>query len=165
MVHLEYREVDVKELKELEKLTTEIWHEYFASIISVEQIDYMVDKFQSEWSMREQIEKDNYTYFYVICENEKAGYIGLSRQKDYLFLSKFYIKKEFRHRGIGTQTFEFIKDFAGKNNYNIIHLTVNKYNQPAIDAYKKWGFKVTDAVVTDIGDGFVRDDYLMDYGL
>ena len=50
-----------------------------------------------------------------------------------------------------------------ENCYNKIRLTVNKYNQYTIDAYNKWGFKTVDSVVTDIGNGFVMDDYIMEY--
>jgi ribosomal protein S18 acetylase RimI-like enzyme len=40
-------------------------------------------------------------------------------------------------------------------------LAVNKMNRGAIDAYLKHGFRIADAVVKDIGDGFVMDDYIM----
>lgn len=43
-----------------------------------------------------------------------------------------------------------------------IQLTVNKHNINSINAYKKWGFKTIDSVVTDIGSGFVMDDYIME---
>ena len=36
-----------EQVQTLAKLASEIWHEYFVSIISKEQIDYMVEKFQS----------------------------------------------------------------------------------------------------------------------
>ena len=80
-----------------------------------------------------------------------------------MFLSKLYIKKEFRHNGLGTKAFDFIKDYAIKNNFNKIQLTVNKYNENTINAYIKWGFKTIDSVVTDIGNNFVMDDYIMEY--
>ena len=40
-------------------------------------------------------------------------------------------------------------------------LAVNKHNANAIAAYRRWGFEVERALVTDIGAGFVMDDYLM----
>ncbi len=160
--------IDVKpvtNIRELAQLTSEIWHEYWVEILSPEQINYMVEKFQSEEAITKQIAEENYTYFYIEQDNNIAGYIGLSKKENYLFLSKLYIKKDFRHQGIGTQVFEFIKDFALKNNYQRIILTVNKYNSNTIKAYNKWGFKEIDSVVTDIGNGFVMDDYIMEYSL
>lgn len=155
----------VTNIKDLAQLTSEIWHEYWVEILSPEQINYMVEKFQSEEAITKQIAEENYTYFYIEKNNKIAGYIGLSKKEDYLFLSKLYIKKDFRHQGIGTQVFEFIKEFALKNNYKKIILTVNKYNTNTIKAYYKWGFKEIDSVVTDIGNGFVMDDYIMEYSL
>jgi hypothetical protein len=35
-------------------------------------------------------------------------------------------------------------------------------NRGAINAYKRWGFRITDEVVADIGEGFVMDDYRME---
>ena len=40
-------------------------------------------------------------------------------------------------------------------------LNVNKHNTQAIRAYEKHGFAIRDAVVVDIGGGFVMDDYVM----
>jgi ribosomal protein S18 acetylase RimI-like enzyme len=40
-------------------------------------------------------------------------------------------------------------------------LAVNKNNRDAIAAYLKHGFRVADAVVKDIGGGYVMDDYIM----
>ena len=155
--------VKADDMKRLAELTSEIWHEYWTCILSNEQIDYMVEKFQSQKALEEQIANKNYVYFYILVKNEKAGYIGMRKKSDYLFLSKLYIKKEFRHQGIGTIAFDFIKKFAGENGYQKIRLTVNKHNLHTIKAYEKWGCVTIDSVVSDIGRGFVMNDYIMEY--
>jgi len=43
-----------------------------------------------------------------------------------------------------------------------IQLTVNKGNSGSISVYEHWGFVTVDSVVTDIGCGFVMDDYVME---
>ena len=50
---------------------------------------------------------------------------------------------------------------ARSRNCNRLMLAVNKNNRSAIDAYLKHGFSIADAVVKDIGGGFVMDDYIM----
>ena len=162
---ISFVEIKLNEIKDFAILTSEIWHEYWTCILSDEQIDYMVDKFQSENAIINQINNENYTYFYIMYDNQKAGYIGLSSKQDYLFLSKLYLKKNYRHKGLGKKAFDFIKQFAENNSYNKIRLTVNKYNVNTINAYNKWGFKTIDSVVTDIGNGFVMDDYIMEYSI
>ena len=184
---IKFQKVENNQIKELADLASSIWHEYWTCLLSPEQIDYMVENFQSENAIKEQIENENYTYYFikynkslsngrglnfnannmsirnsgegVVTDNENAGYFGISDKGDYLFLSKLYIKKEYRHKGIGGQAFEEIKKLT---NGKPVRLTVNKHNTNSINAYKKWGFKTIDAVVTDIGSGFVMDDYIME---
>ncbi len=165
MITFKEIELNSEIIDEFAELTSEIWHEYWTCILSEEQINYMVEKFQSAKAVTQQIKNENYVYFYIFYNSEITGYIGMSKKIDYLFLSKLYLKKGFRHKGIGTQAFEFIKDFARKNHYKKIQLTVNKNNKNTIDAYIKWKFKTIDSVVTDIGNGFVMDDYIMEYEL
>lgn len=154
---------EITDIKTFAKFASEIWYEYWPDKISTEQTSYMVRKFQSENAVRRQIKTENYVYFYIIFKGEKAGYTGLSRKEDYLFLSKLYIKKEYRNKGIGSRAFDFIKQYAKKNGYSSIKLTVNKYNTNTIEAYKKWKFEIIESVITDIGGGFVMDDYIMEY--
>ena len=154
-----YQKVEKQNIKELASLAYAIWHEYWTCLLSLEQIDYMVENFQSEHAIKNQIENENYTYYFIVDDGKKVGYFGISDKEEYLFLSKLYIKKEYRHKGIGTKAFEKIKELA---NNKPIRLTVNKQNINSIKAYEKWGFKTIDAVVTDIGSGFVMDDYIME---
>ncbi len=157
---INFKKVEYIDIKELASLACAIWHEYWTCILSPEQIDYMVENFQSEKAMKNQVENENYTYYFITANNKNIGYFGISDKNEYLFLSKLYIKKEYRHKGIGQIAFEKIKEIA--NGQRII-LTVNKRNTNTINAYKKWGFKTIDSVVTDIGNGFVMDDYIMEY--
>ena len=158
-------EVKKEEVKELADLASEIWHEYWPSLLSEEQIDYMVDKFQSENAIVKQLATENYLYYFLIKDNVKCGYFGISRKKDYLFLSKLYIKKEYRHQGLGKIAFEKIIEIAKKLGYSSIKLTVNKNNKNTISAYLKYRLAIVDKAVTDIGNGFVMDDYIMEYSI
>ncbi len=162
-MNLSFKEADKNGLDKLADLASEIWHEFFPIILSDEQIDYMVDKFQSKNAMLNQIEHENYKYYFIIIDNEISGYFGISFKDDYLFLSKLYLKKEFRHKGFGSKAFEKIKSIAQENNYTKIVLTVNKYNSNTIKAYLKYGFKNVSSAETDIGNGFIMDDYIMEY--
>jgi len=151
------------EIRELELLAHDIWHEYWPCLLKEEQINYMLSKFQSYDSIKSQIETENYIYNIVKINNEIAGYFGVCSKPHYFFLSKLYIKKDFRGKGTGRNVFEKIKQLTVLNNQKSIILTVNKYNKTSIEAYKKWGFKIIDSAVTDIGSGFVMDDYIMEF--
>lgn len=154
-----------EEIQKLVKLASEIWNEYWTVILSQAQIDYMVDKFQSYDAIKNQIENDKYIYNIFQDSDNVIGYFGVSLKDDYLFLSKLYIKKDFRGLGCGKLAFNKIKQIAQQYNKKIIRLTVNKHNINTIKAYEKWGFNTVDDVVSDIGNGFVMDDYIMQYEL
>lgn len=160
---VEFKIVDKEHIKELAELASGIWHEYWPCLLAAEQIDYMVEKFQSENAIIEQIKNENYTYFFILKDGIKCGYFGISRKEDYLFLSKLYLKKEYRHQGIGRLAFEKVIEIAKDFGYSSIKLTVNKNNKKTIDAYLKYRLAIIDKDVTDIGNGFVMDDYIMEY--
>ena len=162
---MNFIKVEKEEIPVLAALASDIWHEYWGIILSDEQIEYMVENFQSEKAMKKQISEENYSYCFINDNEENIGYFGISPKDGYMFLSKLYIKKEFRGQGTGRKAFEEIKRLSAEQGFNKIRLTVNKYNSNTIKAYDRWGFKTIDAVVTDIGHGFVMDDYIMEYSL
>ena len=43
-----------------------------------------------------------------------------------------------------------------------IWLTASKKNESSIAAYGHLGFRITDSICTDIGNGFVMDDYVFE---
>ena len=103
-----------------------------------------------------------YEYYYCLVDGKKAGFIGLEYEKDALFLSKLYLAKEYRGRGLASKMFAFIEKQAIDNGYRKIYLTCNKYNRHSLDVYAKKGFEIVESVVTDIGSGFVMDDYVLE---
>lgn len=154
------------ELRRIAELANEIWHECFVGIISSGQIDYMVDKFQSLGAMTEQIENQNYSYFAVRDNGELCGYIGVkSEDDDRFFLSKLYLHKNYRGKGISSLMLAKVFDEARKTNKKRVYLTVNKHNDRAVAVYKKIGFTTVDMTVTDIGNNYVMDDFIMEYKL
>ena len=145
-------------------LAEEIWREHFTSIIGKDQVDYMLEKFQSEQALCEQIKK-GFLYYLIKTNNRHVGYFGLLQTGDSLQLSKFYIRSCERGKGLGRRAMTFIESLAVEKGATMITLTVNKYNSDTIAVYKKLGFQVTESMVQDIGNGFVMDDYRMEKGI
>ncbi len=159
---IEFIKTDSEEkIKELENLAQEIWNEHYIKILSQEQIDYMLENFQSEKALKEQIQ-NGYEYYIIYKDREIAGYIGFCPDDGYLFLSKIYLKAKMRGKGLGRAGIEFAEKYAINHGFNRIRLTVNKYNMTSVYVYNNLGFKKIDEAVTDIGNGFVMDDYIME---
>lgn len=148
------------QIQALAALANDIWHEFFPSILSEGQINYMVEKFQSAPAMREQIAVGGYRYYFVMHDGETIGYIGIQPEDELLFLSKLYLKKEYRGHGYGRQMIEFVVQQARELGKSGVYLTVNRFNDGSINVYHATGFKLARTQVTDIGSGYVMDDYV-----
>lgn len=142
------------------KLASIVWHEHYIPIIGKAQVEYMVAKFQTSEAMQQQA-NEGYQYYIIKYNNENVGYLSIKNSNDDLFLSKIYLLKEFRGKQIGKAAFNFIEEKAKEYQCKTISLTVNKNNKDAIKTYEKTGFKNVEALVMDIGNGFVMDDYRM----
>ncbi len=147
----------------LANLGDKIWREHYIDINSIDCIEYMLKKFQSTEAITEQIEHENYEYYFIMSDDKRAGYIAIQPRQDELFLSKLYIDMPYRGYSLGRKAFEFIKQKAVEKGLPAIVLTVNKKNYDTIDIYKHLGFRIKESVVTDIGGGYVMDDYIMEY--
>lgn len=153
-------DVQIRQVADLAKI---IWNEHFTPIIGKEQVDYMVDKFQSYPALKEQL-TDGYEYYQIFDGDEFCGYTGIHPGEDgRLFLSKLYIKKECRGRHLATQAFTFLKDLCKERHYPAIWLTCNKHNDNSMAVYRHLGFETIDTQEADIGGGFIMDDYIMEY--
>ena len=146
-------------------LASTIWNEYYVPIIGQDQVDYMVKSFQSCDAIKTQIDEEDYEYYLIEHLTKPSGYISIKLMGDDLFLSKFYISKERRGTGLGKEGLKFVIKRAKELGAHAITLTVNKYNSNSIKAYDRMGFKNTGSIVSDIGAGFVMDDFTMRYEL
>ena len=150
----------LEQCKDLKALATRISLEHFSPITGEGQVYYMMDKFLSPEVVMREI-GENYEFAFVLYNGARAGYYSVAFEGEALFLSKLYVKKSFRGLGLGRAMFEKIVEKALAAGCKYIYLTVNKHNDSSIAIYKKWGFDVHEEVQTDIGGGYVMDDYIM----
>lgn len=152
--------------KQLARLADEIWHEYWPAIIGQAQTDYMVNRFQSLEAIKRDMECARYEYWLIRLRDsgELVGYTGGHEEPETnrYFISKIYLRKEHRGKGFARETIIHYEALAAKRGLFALYLTVNKHNVQGIRAYRGLGFLTIDAVETDIGDGFVMDDYIME---
>ncbi len=148
------------------QLAAQIWNECYPPLIGQPQVDYMVANLQSPAAIRTQLDA-GYRYYLVQHEGAVAGYAATLREalEQALFLSKIYISRSLRGKGIGSDVIRQMIALARQLELRLIWLTVNKNNRDAIAAYERLGFKIVDSVVIDIGAGFVMDDFRMEYRL
>ncbi|MDY3195381.1 MAG: GNAT family N-acetyltransferase [Paracholeplasma sp.] len=152
-----YKLVETKEdIRRISKMASSIWKETYQPILKENQISYMLEKFLSVKSIKEQINQ-GYQY-YLLKEEKTAGFASILNREEDLFLSKLYVYEAQRSKGVGKKFIDYLKSLEKP-----IVLTVNKQNQKAIEFYQKEGFLIIEELVTDIGNNFVMDDYVMRY--
>ncbi|OMF19725.1 GNAT family N-acetyltransferase [Paenibacillus sp. FSL H8-0548] len=151
----------VEEIAEVARLAAEIWREYYVSIITIEQIEYMIGKYQTIPAIKDQINHQGYEYYFIQHDGSAVGYMSVRQEEEKLFLSKFYIGKEHRGRSYASQASVFLEQLCKDRNLSHIWLTVNRYNESSIAVYEKKGFKIVREQRADIGNGFVMDDFIM----
>ena len=157
--------VKVKTLDEIQQVTSlahEIWTSHYVPIIGQEQVDYMLEMFQSTSAISAQI-ANGYDYYLVLDNEQVAGYFALvpSTRDSSLLLSKIYIRSAFRGQGLGKEVVAFAEQQCLDHGFKTMWLTVNKHNVTSIAFYIGLGFTIETAIVNNIGKGFVMDDYKM----
>lgn len=152
-----------EDIKVTADLAHKIWNHHYVPIIGQDQVDYMLDKIQSEKAITDQIDSD-YEYYLLYDQIIAIGYLGLrpNLPKGKLMISKIYVDHTIRGKGYGYQLLEFTKKLSTERNITTIWLTVNRYNTNTINWYKKRGFKITEEKQFDIGKGYIMDDYVLE---
>jgi diamine N-acetyltransferase len=160
---LAFSRATLPDIEQLQSLAREIWTTCYPGILSDNQIEYMLGRMYSAKNIGEEITSG--TIWEIIrFDNEPIGFLALTCTKNkYIKLDKLYLKSSSHGKGFGQESLNYVKGLAKKNDFPYVYLTVNKQNTKAIKAYEKAGFVRTEAVVTDIGGGFVMDDYIYTY--
>lgn len=154
-------QVKKDDITSLSKFATEIVREHFDPIVGKEQNDYMLRKFQTAEAITEQI-ASGYRYYWVKYDGHKAGFVAFFPKDEKMYLSKFYVHKDFRGKHISHTMMDFVEDETRKQNLHAIFLNVSRHNDAVISIYKHLGFSVLRTENNDIGNGFYMDDYVLE---
>lgn len=139
---------------------SDVFIDYYTALIGKAQASYMADKFLSTNAINKLIEDG--AIFKIVLDNfEPVGFTEYIKEEDKVFLSKLYVRKDKRNKGIGRFMLDDCIEYTKANNLDKIYLTVNKGNTKTIAKYEHIGFKQIDSVITDIGNNYVMDDYIM----
>ena len=147
------------DIKEIADLANVIWQQHYPNIISQQQIDYMLHLIYSPESLKEQMEKKRHQFILIKVNAVSQGFISVHTENNREWvLNKFYINQQEASKGIGSKTFELLKEIIRPTK---ITLTVNRQNFKSINFYFKQGFKIECVADFDIGKGYVMNDFVM----
>ncbi|MCE3075562.1 GNAT family N-acetyltransferase [Chryseobacterium gwangjuense] len=150
----------------IQELARRSWENAYAEILSGEQMEYMLSTMYSYDEIAGHLQNLNYQYYLIQDENNNAydGFIGYENnyEEKTTKLHRIYLVPESKGKGVGKQALLFLNKSVAEFGDKRIILNVNKYNS-ARNFYESQGYKVYDEGVFDIGNGFVMDDFLMEY--
>jgi ribosomal protein S18 acetylase RimI-like enzyme len=154
----------INDFKTIREIAYKSWPSAYGSILSKEQIDYMLGLFYSEKTLLKNLNEKGHRFLLV---NEGEVCLGFaSYEHNYLNekctrLHKIYILPEAQGKGVGKLLINAVEDLAKENQSVVVSLNVNKFNK-AISFYKKIGFEVVSEEEILLEHGYKMEDYKME---
>jgi GNAT superfamily N-acetyltransferase len=151
------------DLPAIAELAGVIWRACYPGVISHEQIDYMLTRMYALETMRDEIRLQGNRYELLLVDGKPAGFAsyGPTSESGVMKLHKLYLMPALHGRGLGSRLLQHCEREVRMAGAHRLILSVNKRNTQAVAVYKRNGFVIAESVVTDIGAGFVMDDYIM----
>ena len=159
-----FKTINSYDFKQVYQLASEIWNNNYNGIISQDQINYMLNLMYNPERLQQDL-NEGYQWEFIYHNNNLIGYIAYVIKGARVFLSKIYLKTSVQGMGLGKLALNRLKKYAKINNSKAVYLTVNKGNIKGIRAYKKSGFTIIAEEITDIGNGYVMDDYVFEHAI
>ena len=151
------------EVEALCDLAHVVWRHHYPPIIGTAQTEYMLAQRYVPALVREELAEG--IWWDTLAEDGALLAFASSfpwHPPGAVKLDKLYVHPERQRMGYGGALLEHTCERASRLGHSKVLLAVNKRNVNAINAYRKHGFEIAEAVVNDIGGGFVMDDYIME---
>jgi ribosomal protein S18 acetylase RimI-like enzyme len=151
------------DVPDVQRLAREIWHAHYPGIITREQIDYMLERGYATGVLDELVAGPRSGIELAEIDRRRVGFAAwyATQTPGEAKLDKLYVLQAHQRSGVGARLIARVEAAAKLAGATTLVLNVNKNNSQAIRAYEKHGFAIRSAVVVDIGNGFVMDDYVM----
>lgn len=150
-----------KDIPLIRDMSMKVWPQTYSTILSPEQIEYMLGMMYSEQSLTKQMQ-DKHEFIIVNDGNEPVGFASFSLVETGIYkLHKIYILPTLQGKGAGKFVIgEIVKAISRKGGKSL-QLNVNRNNK-AKDFYTRLGFEIIREEDIDIGNGYFMNDYVME---
>lgn len=155
---LSFREATTNDIPLITQLADKIWREHYPSIISIEQIDFMLSDRYSAKAIEAGMQNGE-KFFLCYVDDTPAAYASVEWKESFYYLHKFYLDVSKHRSGIGKLFFDYL--LTQIDSSKTIRLQVNRQNFKAVNFYFKMGFMIESVGDFDIGGGFFMNDFVM----
>ena len=156
------RKADQTDVHVISLLAHAIWPDTYGSILNDAQLNYMLNYFYSEDSLKKQMD-DGQHFLLALSNAETVGFASYSHSnKTGLYkVHKLYVHPMLHGHGFGKKLLDrIIKDVKPKGGTRL-SLNVNRNNR-AISFYEKYGFRKVGEEDVAIGEGYFQNDFVME---
>ena len=156
------RNAGIKDIPLIRQLTFQVWPHTYASILSKEQIDYMLALIYDEAVLEKQIAEEGHEFLIVSDNEEPVGFAAFSETDHGVFkLHKLYVMGSQQGKSTGSLLLQHVRGILKSRGAKTLRLQVNRYNK-AKSFYEKMGFVVIAEGDFDIGNGYYMNDFIME---
>ena len=151
----------------LSELAQQIWREHYSTIISLEQIAYMLQGRFTAANLQRYLDSNERWFDLLELNGELVGYCSYARTDvpTEMKLEQLYLLPRLHGQGLGKRMLNHVERRSTSLGCDSLMLQVNKRNDKAIQVYRRAGFGLREEVAVDIGAGFVMDDFILTKGL
>lgn len=154
--------IDQEQVGDLFLLVEEIWREVFTKIIGAQQVERMLQEYQSPAAIWKEIQAGVQYFALVQADGKWIGYTAYSLAKpEVLYISKLYLHESVRGQGLMREIFAWYDKLALETGRRQ-QLRVNRNNANAIAVYEHQGFKIITQQTPEIAPGLVMEDYIFE---
>ncbi len=156
------RRLKPQEAEAVSALARVVWQATYAPLIPQAQIDAMLADRYTPAQIREQLDDPRQAWWGARVRDMLVGFAHARLEAGGCKLDKLYVHPDRQRRGIGAALMREVEAWARAQQAPRLWLQVNRGNSQAIRAYAKYGFRIAESRVFEIGGGFVMDDHVME---
>lgn len=159
------RRLKADDIDAVSTLARTVWQATYPQLITQAQIDSMLADRYSAACIRSQLDDPRHAWWIAQQEQTLVGFAHADLNGADCKLDKLYVHPDQQRQGIGHTLLLAVQHWARQQQAHRLWLQVNRGNAQAIAAYEKFGFRIAESRVFELGNGFVMDDHIMELAL
>ncbi|MGX2038799.1 GNAT family N-acetyltransferase [Methylocaldum sp. MU1018] len=145
------------------EMALDIWRRhYYPDVLTEDAVEYFWNRMYRLEVLRSEM-ASGIVYERIELDGEMIGFLAYHHRPEQarMRLNKLYLLPQCHGRGYGAFALAHVKAVAARLRVREIYLYVFRRNDRAVRAYLRAGFVIARAEMSDGGDGYYYDDYVM----